>query len=93
MTQEDARLLGGALTFKDRSVEDVMTKLDDVYSLSLDSVLDESTYLEILARGHTRVPVYDKKPSDIVAILLAADLSARLVVTRTVRLGFDRVAL
>ena len=34
LTVEDGKLLKGALTFKDRSVGDVMTRLDNCYFLS-----------------------------------------------------------
>jgi len=45
LTAEDARLLGGALTFKDRRVGEVMTPLNKVFSLPIDAVLDEETFL------------------------------------------------
>ena len=54
LTREDAQLLGGALTFKDRTVGQVMTPLDQIFSLPIDAVLDQATFLSILSRGHTR---------------------------------------
>jgi len=71
---QDARLLGGALTFKDRRVGEVMTPLNKVFSLPIDAVLDEETFLEILGRGHTRIPVYTGQPSDIVGLLFVKNL-------------------
>jgi len=74
LTKADGRLLGGALTFKDRTVGEVMTPLSQVYSLPLTAVLDEPTFLAILQRGHTRIPIYDGEPTNIVALLLAKNL-------------------
>mmetsp|Transcript_31453 Transcript_31453/g.52050 ORF Transcript_31453/g.52050 Transcript_31453/m.52050 type:complete len:405 (+) Transcript_31453:80-1294(+) len=74
LTKADAKLLGGALTFKDRTVGEVMTPLDTVFSLPMDSVLDEQTFMDILKRGHTRIPIYDGEKSNIVALLYAKSL-------------------
>ena len=74
LTKEDAQLLGGALTFKDRTVGEVMTPLADVYSLPIDTVLDQPAFLNILQKGHTRVPVYDGEPSNVVGVLLVKTL-------------------
>lgn len=74
LTKEDAKLLGGALTFKDRSVASVMTPIERVYSLPIEAVLDQPTFLAILERGHTRVPVYEGTPTNIVGLLLVKNL-------------------
>lgn len=41
LTSEDARLLGGALTFRDRTVGEVMTPIERVYMLPIDTALDK----------------------------------------------------
>jgi len=74
LTKEDAQLLGGALTFKDKLVNDVMTPIERVYSLPIDTVLDRTTFLGILEKGHTRIPVYEDEPDNVIAILLAKNL-------------------
>jgi len=74
LTQEDARLLGGALTFRDRYVSDVMTPLQKVYGLPLSTVFDGDTFKEILRKGHTRIPVYDGDKSNIKYVLLVKNL-------------------
>lgn len=75
LTQEDGRLLGGALMYKDRTIGDVMTPLQAVFALPMDTRLDRDTLLSILSEGHTRIPVYvggDK--SKISALVFAKDL-------------------
>lgn len=74
LTTDDARLLGGALTFKDRSVGEVMTPLRSLFSVSMETVLDQETFLKILAKGHTRVPVYEGRKDNIVEMLLVKNL-------------------
>ena len=74
LTKEDAKILGGALTFKDTNVAQVMTPLEKVFSLPIDTVLNEKTFLQILEKGHTRVPVYDGDETNIVALLLVKNL-------------------
>ena len=69
LTRDDAQLLGGALTFKDHTVGDVMTKLEACFCLPSDTVLNKETILTILQRGHTRIPVYEGHPSNIIALL------------------------
>ena len=74
LTTEDAKILGGALTFKDTKVAEVMTPLEKVFSLPIDTVLNENTFLQILEKGHTRVPVYEGDETNIVALLLVKNL-------------------
>lgn len=74
LTKEDAKILGGALTFKDTLIGDVMTPLSRIFSLPMNSVLDEATFMKILKKGHTRVPIYEGEPSNIVAVLLVKNL-------------------
>jgi len=74
LTQEDGRLLKGALTFKDRTVGDVMTPLSTCYFLEESTLLTHATIMDILGHGHTRVPVYSGTQSNVVAILFCKDL-------------------
>lgn len=74
LTKADGRLLGGALTFKEKSVSEVMTPKEEIFSLPITAVLDQPTFLTILSKGHTRIPVYDGERSNIVALLLAKNL-------------------
>ena len=58
LTAGDARLMGGALTYKDQMCGDVMTPIANVFSLPAEALLDQATILEILACGHTRCMVF-----------------------------------
>ena len=75
LTLADARLLGGALSYQDELVEDVMTPIDMCFCLPLSTRLDQPTFLKILKNGHTRIPVYDgDDPTNVVALLFSKDL-------------------
>ena len=74
LTKADGRLLGGALTFKEKVVGQVMTPLVDVFCLPITAKLDRPTFMAILDKGHTRIPVYDGERHNVVALLLAKNL-------------------
>ncbi|GFS03289.1 metal transporter CNNM4-like [Elysia marginata] len=71
----EANIISGALQLTNKSVEDVMTPIDDVYMLQISTVLDFDTLSEILRHGYTRVPVYDGDKTNIVSLLNTKDLA------------------
>ncbi|ERE92673.1 metal transporter CNNM3 [Cricetulus griseus] len=58
-----------------RTVEDVLTPLEDCFMLDSGSVLDFSVLATIMQSGHTRIPVYEEERSNIVDILYLKDLT------------------
>ena len=71
----EANIISGALQLTNKTVEDVMTGIDDVYMLEIGTVLDFDTLSEILRHGYTRVPVYDGEKTNIVSLLNTKDLA------------------
>ena len=71
----EANIISGALQLTNKSVEDVMTGIEDVYMLEIGTVLDFDTLSEILRHGYTRVPVYDGEKTNIVSLLNTKDLA------------------
>ena len=67
LTPSDAKVLAGALTYQDRTVREIMTPMEEVFSLPIDACLDKPTIIGILKRGHTRIPVYDGSPQNMCA--------------------------
>ena len=59
MKDEEIEMMRGALLFKEKTVKEVMTPLEDCYMLPLDTVLNFETLTKILEFGHSRIPVYD----------------------------------
>ncbi|CAD7938632.1 unnamed protein product [Amoebophrya sp. A25] len=74
LTGLEEDLLQGALSFRTKKVTEIMTPLDDVFMLPFTAVLDYDTVALVWKAGHSRVPVYKKNRSDVVAILLVKDL-------------------
>ncbi|XP_040585520.1 metal transporter CNNM3 isoform X2 [Mesocricetus auratus] len=58
-----------------RTVEDVLTPLEDCFMLDSGAVLDFSVLASIMQSGHTRIPVYEEERSNIVDILYLKDLA------------------
>lgn len=75
LVENEVGMLSGVLGFKEKTVKDVMTNLDDVYLLDVNCVLDFRTISDILQHGHSRIPVYRGERSWIIGLLFARDLS------------------
>ncbi|XP_075836560.1 metal transporter CNNM3 isoform X1 [Microtus pennsylvanicus] len=58
-----------------RTVEDVLTPLEDCFMLDSSAVLDFGVLASIMQSGHTRIPVYEEERSNIVDILYLKDLA------------------
>jgi metal transporter CNNM len=72
---ESGNILQGALrTMNHMKVTDILTPIEDCYMLHISRTLDFKTVSEIFEFGYSRVPVYDKNKSDVVAILFTKDL-------------------
>ena len=65
MKDEEIEMMRGALIFKEKTVKEVMTPLEDCYMLPLDTVLNFETLTKILEFGHSRIPVYDGNRTNI----------------------------
>uniref|UniRef100_A0A8C6RWG3 Metal transporter n=1 Tax=Nannospalax galili TaxID=1026970 RepID=A0A8C6RWG3_NANGA len=63
----------GVLRF--RTVEDVLTPLEDCFMLDASAVLDFGVLASIMQSGHTRIPVYEEERSNIVDMLYLKDLA------------------
>ncbi|XP_066123876.1 metal transporter CNNM3 isoform X1 [Saccopteryx bilineata] len=58
-----------------RTVEDVLTPLEDCFMLDAGAVLDFSVLASIMQSGYTRIPVYEEERSNIVDMLYLKDLA------------------
>mmetsp|Transcript_101399 Transcript_101399/g.194486 ORF Transcript_101399/g.194486 Transcript_101399/m.194486 type:complete len:427 (+) Transcript_101399:2-1282(+) len=75
LTEEDGKILKGALNYSHKLVHSIMTPIEDVFSLPITAVLDKPTMSNVLERGHTRIPVYDGPKDNIVALMYCRDLT------------------
>ena len=71
---EDQVMLTGVLDYKQKVVKDVMTRLEKVFMVDVQTRLSFETILDIYKSGYTRIPVYEKSRDNVVGILYAKDL-------------------
>eukprot|EP00177_Eucheuma_denticulatum_P004850 GFKZ01008803.1.p1 GENE.GFKZ01008803.1~~GFKZ01008803.1.p1 ORF type:complete len:893 (-),score=105.16 GFKZ01008803.1:73-2694(-) len=97
LTKDEVAMLGGAFDFSQKTVDQVMTALDDVFMLEASLSLNFAILLLIFQSGHSRVPVYDKTRDNIIGVLFAKDLilldPEDCVPIKTVLLFFNRIVL
>ncbi|XP_075221674.1 metal transporter uex isoform X6 [Lycorma delicatula] len=75
LEKDEVNIISGALELRKKIVADVMTKLEDVYMLSYDAVLDFETVSEIMKSGYSRIPVYETHRYNVVTMLYIKDLA------------------
>ncbi|CAL8298588.1 unnamed protein product [Merluccius merluccius] len=75
LVKGEMAIIQGALELRSKTVEDVLTPLDDCYMLASDATLDFCTVSEVMQSGFTRIPVYEGERHNVVNILLVKDLA------------------
>lgn len=76
LESDEVAIISGALKLKKIKVDQIMTRIEDVFMLPIDCKLDRETIKRIIEKGYSRIPVYefgDRK--QIVALILAKDLA------------------
>jgi Mg2+/Co2+ transporter CorC len=74
LTDDETSIMKGTLDFSLKTVKDAMTRAEDVFMLDLETRLDRATMLEMLRRGHSRIPLYEGDRNDVVCLLLLKQL-------------------
>lgn len=77
LNEDEVTIIRAVLELNDKTVQDVMTPIQDVFVMSADTVLDEEGVGRLVQSGYSRVPVHEKgKPDSILGMLLVKDLIA-----------------
>ena len=71
--EEESRLLSSAITFGERTAEDILTHRIDLCGISKDAGNEEAAR-SFAATGHSRLLVYGTGPDDVVGVLHQKDL-------------------
>ncbi|CAK4678189.1 hypothetical protein LEN26_013861 [Aphanomyces euteiches] len=71
---DEVTIIHGALDLTNKTVCDLMVPWANVFLLSEDSKLTRDCLAQILASGHSRIPVYRRLPTNIVGLLLVKRL-------------------
>ncbi|KAL9233098.1 hypothetical protein vseg_008136 [Gypsophila vaccaria] len=74
LTHDETTIISGALDLTEKTAQEAMTPIESTFSLDVHSKLDWEAMGKILARGHSRVPVYSGNPKNIIGLLLVKSL-------------------
>ena len=73
---DEVNIISGALKLKRIPVSEIMTRIEDVFMLDMNSSLDFDTIQAIIEKGYSRIPVHEPgNKKNIVALLFAKDLA------------------
>lgn len=71
LNSDEVTIISAVLDLKDKSVGSIMTPMDDVFTMSTETVLDEDTINLILSQGYSRIPIHaPDNPLNFVGMLL-----------------------
>ncbi|UKJ90497.2 hypothetical protein MACJ_001431 [Theileria orientalis] len=75
LSEDEAKLLKACLSLSGIKVESLMTPIDKVFGLDIDSVITVQLIEEIAKAGYSKIPIMDRsKPQSIVSVVLVKDL-------------------
>ncbi|KAK0157458.1 hypothetical protein PV328_011201 [Microctonus aethiopoides] len=75
LEKDEVNIIAGALELRKKTVADIMTRIEDVYMLDYNAVLDFETVSEIMKSGFSRIPVYEGARNNIITMLYIKDLA------------------
>jgi CBS domain containing-hemolysin-like protein len=70
---EEEQMIHAVIELGDRRVHEVMVPRIDIVGMAVDTTFDDALTL-ILDEGHSRLPVWESSPDEVVGILYAKDL-------------------
>lgn len=75
LVEDEVKIISGVLAYKEKMAEKVMTKCENVYFVSVESVLDFKLMRDIYDSGFSRIPIYEGEKNKIVGLLYVRDLA------------------
>lgn len=76
LTHDETTIIAGALELTEKKVKDVMTPLSHTFSIDINAKMDRELMGMIMDKGHSRVPVYYGRPTNIIGLILVKNLLA-----------------
>ncbi|KAB8235157.1 putative DUF21 and CBS domain protein (Mam3) [Aspergillus alliaceus] len=71
LNSDEVTIISAVLDLKDKPVGSIMTPMEDVFTMSADTVLDEETMDLILSQGYSRIPIHaPDNPTNFIGMLL-----------------------
>lgn len=75
LSQDEVTIISAVLDLKDKAVGNIMTPMDDVFTLSADTILDEKMMDTVLSAGYSRIPIHiPDDPKNFIGMLLVKTL-------------------
>ncbi|CAM6020535.1 unnamed protein product [Sphagnum balticum] len=74
LTYDETTIIAGALELTSKTASQAMTPIEDVFALDVNAKLDFATMQMIMAKGHSRIPVYAGSVTNIVGLVLVKNL-------------------
>ncbi|XP_028131005.1 unextended protein [Diabrotica virgifera virgifera] len=75
LDKDEVNIISGALELRKKTVAECMTKIEDVFMLDYEAILDFETVSEIMKSGFSRIPVFEGTRLNIVTMLYIKDLA------------------
>ncbi|XP_024538876.1 DUF21 domain-containing protein At4g33700 [Selaginella moellendorffii] len=74
LTHDETTIITGALELTEKTAKVAMTPLSSTFSIDVNAKLNQETMTAILTKGHSRVPVYSGKPTNVIGLVLVKNL-------------------
>ncbi|XP_061360435.1 DUF21 domain-containing protein At2g14520-like [Gastrolobium bilobum] len=74
LSLHETTIIAGALDLTQKTAKDAMTPISETFSLDINSKLDMHTMGLIMGKGHSRIPIYSGKQTNIVGLILVKNL-------------------
>lgn len=71
---QERKIIQAALELQEKTAKEVMTPIETVYMLDINTQFDHRRLREIYSKGFSRIPIYEGARDNIVGILMARDL-------------------
>ncbi|XP_060168029.1 DUF21 domain-containing protein At4g33700 isoform X1 [Lycium barbarum] len=74
LTRDETTIIAGALELHDKTANDAMTPISEIFAIDINAKLDRNLMNLILEKGHSRIPVYYDQPTNIIGLILVKNL-------------------
>jgi metal transporter CNNM len=75
INKNEVNMITGVLSINEKNVKEIMTDINDVYMLDIDTKITFEVMQDIVTRGFSRIPVYENDENNIVGLLFVKDLA------------------
>ncbi|XP_023529506.1 DUF21 domain-containing protein At2g14520 isoform X2 [Cucurbita pepo subsp. pepo] len=74
LTHDETTIIAGALELTEKTASDAMTPISETFVIDINAKLDRKLMNLVLAKGHSRVPVYYEEQTNIIGLILVKNL-------------------